>query len=74
MFDLLDAGDDPLVADELQSGCACGPYQLSRKLLANQIKQGEKRVIVEQPRSVPVHTCLRDSAAAAATTRSPFGL
>lgn len=46
-FDLLDAGDDPLVADELQSGCACGPYQLSRSLLVGQIAQGEKRVIVE---------------------------
>lgn len=46
-FDLLDAGDDPLVADELQSGCACGRYQVSRKLLVKQIAQGERRVIVE---------------------------
>lgn len=46
-FDLLDAGDDPTVPDELQSGCACGPYQLSRALLAKQIRLGEKRVIVE---------------------------
>ena len=46
-FDLLDAGADPLVSDELQSGCACGRYQLSRALLARQIKLGEKRVIVE---------------------------
>lgn len=46
-FDLLDAGDDPLIADELQSGCDCGPYQLSRKLLVQQIAAGEKRVIVE---------------------------
>ena len=46
-FYLLDAGDDPTVPDELQSGCACGPCQLSRALLAKQIRLGEKRVIVE---------------------------
>lgn len=46
-FDLLDAGEDPLVGDELQSGCACGPYLVSRRLLTKQIKMGEKRVIVE---------------------------
>lgn len=46
-YDLLDAGEDPLVSDELQSGCDCGPYQLSRKLLVGQISQGERRVIVE---------------------------
>lgn len=46
-FDLLDAGDDPLVPDELQAGCDCGPYMLSRKLLVKQIADGETRVIVE---------------------------
>ena len=46
-FDLLDAGDDPLVSDELQTGCACGPYLLSRRVLTGQIQQGEKRLIIE---------------------------
>lgn len=46
-FDLLDAGDDPLVPDELQAGCECGPYTLSRKLLVKQIADGETRIIVE---------------------------
>lgn len=46
-YDLLDAGDDPLVSDELQSGCACGPYMVSRRLLTQQIKQEQRRVIVE---------------------------
>lgn len=46
-LDLLDAAEHPTVPDQLQSGCACGPYQLSRALLARQIKVGEKRVIVE---------------------------
>ena len=46
-YDFLDAGDDPLVADELETGCDCGPYQLSRALLIKQIAQGEKRIIVE---------------------------
>lgn len=45
-YDLLDPGEDPLIADELQSGCECGPYQLSRKLLIDQITAGETRVIV----------------------------
>ena len=46
-FHLLDAGEDPTVPDQLQSGRACGPYQLSRALLVRQIKVGEKRAIAE---------------------------
>lgn len=46
-FDWLDAGDDPMVEEEMPSGCACGGYLVSRSLLASQIAQGEKRVIVE---------------------------
>ncbi len=45
-YDFLETGDDPLVSDELPSGCDCGPYQLSRTLLRNQIAQDERRVIV----------------------------
>lgn len=46
-LDLLDAGEDPTVPDQLQSGRACGPYQLSRALLVRQIKVSEKRAIAE---------------------------
>lgn len=45
-FDLLDAGDDPVAADELSAGCECGPYRLSRKLLLKQLAAGETRIIV----------------------------
>ena len=46
-FDLLDAGEGAGASDELPAGCECGPYTLSRKMLVQQIAQGEKRVIVE---------------------------
>ena len=46
-FDLLDAGDDAFVSDDLPAGCECGPYTLSRGQLIQQIADGETRVIVE---------------------------
>ena len=44
-FDLLDVAD-PAVSDDLEAGCECGPYSLSRQQLIQQIADGEKRVIV----------------------------
>ena len=37
---------DPAVSDDLEAGCECGPYTLSRQQLIQQIADGEKRVIV----------------------------
>lgn len=45
-FDLLDAEPDASVPDELEAGCECGPYTLSRSQLIQQIADGETRVIV----------------------------
>lgn len=46
-FDLLDAGPDPAVGDELSAGCECGPYTLSRKLMIEQIDAGVTRLVIK---------------------------
>lgn len=44
-YDLLET-DDPAASDELDAGCECGPYSLSRALLREHIAAGLKRVVV----------------------------
>lgn len=45
-FDLLDAGGDPAVGDELPAGCECGPYTLSRALLLQHLVDGETHLVI----------------------------
>lgn len=46
-FELLDAEPDASVSDELEAGCECGPYVLSRADLQQQIADGQTRLLLD---------------------------